>query len=104
MATDPANEHSRPASGSVRYGDLPRRTVKTWTDIDVMESQDGRKIALMRAIPFRGIFFRITSPMEDGRESVLSFRISDDGAEAMAEMIHKKLSQNTELTDQHKPK
>ena len=82
-----------PATCSVPYADLPLQSPEKikWTDGQAFTFKDGRKVAAYRSPAGPGIFFRITSPIGDGKESELKFRLSDEAAAALAALIYEKL-------------
>lgn len=82
------------ARGSVPYHELPllEPAKIKWVNGESIAFKDGRKVSAYRGEIGDGIFFLITSPLEDGRESVLKFRLSDEAAAALAMLISNKLT------------
>ena len=82
------------ARGSVPYHELPLLEPPNlkWVKGESYTFEDGRKVGAYRGEIGDGIFFKITSPLPDGRESVLKFRLSDEAAAALAILISNKLT------------
>ena len=80
----------------VPYSDMPHERpgkVKL-VDGDVARFKDGRRLEAYRSPDGPGIWFRIASPLAYGKESMLKFRLSDEAACALAELITRKFSPN----------
>jgi hypothetical protein len=75
--------HSRPL-------EFPEKV--TWHQGEAIMFCDGRSVAVFRSPAGPGLFFKIVSPIEDGKKSVLKFRLSDEASCALAVLIQAKFT------------
>ena len=62
---------------------------------------DGRKISVSQALDksephSEGLWIKITKPLDDGEESLLKFRLTEDAAAVLCNMLHDALLPNLE--------
>lgn len=93
-AAEPAPaEAGEPSVVEVPYHELPNESTEIVPLIDgeVLVKDGGRRIEAWRGEGKDGIFFRIASPLGDGRESMLKFRLTDEAAFALSQLIIRKV-------------
>lgn len=88
--TDAVEGDSCPPSCCVSYSSLPLESDETFeTRAWTYKFPDGRKVttAISKDGSDQGMWFRITKPLEDGKESELKFRLSLEAAAVLAQLI-----------------